>query len=348
MISKIKTFFLTKIKPHLPTICFICGSTWDTLTLRRIDSWWDLTVFSTYLFLSGIVVTLIGRKVTFKFSEYLPSVAQFFFGGLFSACTVYYFKSTSSWPTIIFFFGIVCLLVGNEFLEKKYKSSTQIVFTFWTICCFMILNFLIPVLSHSMGHITFILTVIAAFSLALLIKFLAKNSALSIIPTLSVYILLVGFYFLDIIPPVPLSQKHLGMYYSVQRKDGQFYGTIAEPKWYEPFKKSEQTLFYSPGDAIYCFGSIFAPTKLKKKIYHHWFYKDPKTNKYVHRGAFGYNLVGGRDKGFRGYTFKRNIQPGAWKVAMKTEDGRTVGVTHFKILKADSVHTIHNVKQLPL
>ena len=178
MIAKTRLLY-TRLKPQIPTICFLGGSLWDTLTLRRIDNALDMAIFSGYLLLSAIIVVLIARRSTFKFSQYLPHAAQFFFGGLFSACTVYYFKSTSSLLSFLFLLSLAGMLVGNEFLEKKY-SNAQIVFTFWSICAAMILNFLVPVLFNRMNSLVFLASILTALIICLLIRQISLSGSLSI------------------------------------------------------------------------------------------------------------------------------------------------------------------------
>jgi len=276
----------------------------------------------------------MGRWKTFKYASYLPAVVQFFFGALFSACTVYYFKSTSSFPAFLFIIGLACLLVGNEFLEKKY-SNGQVAFTLWAVCAFMIFNFLLPVFTHQMDWIIFLTGVAAALLLSVLIKNFSGGQK-SMLPVYGVYAVLIVLYFTNIIPPVPLSRKDMGIYHSVKRVEKQYVCTMQKPAWYEFYRKGELTYQYVPGDTVFCYSSIFAPTRLQKKIYHEWFFKHPQKG-YIGSGRFGYNLTGGRAEGYRGFTYKKNIRFGRWKVALKTEEGKTVGVVYFTIVPADTM-----------
>ncbi|HSH97248.1 MAG TPA: DUF2914 domain-containing protein, partial [Methyloradius sp.] len=43
----------------------------------------------------------------------------------------------------------------------------------------------------------------------------------------------------------------------------------------------------------------------------------------------GFDLSGGRQGGFRGYTYKQNIQPGEWRVKVEAESGKTLTVYRF-------------------
>ncbi|HEX4922592.1 MAG TPA: DUF2914 domain-containing protein, partial [Bdellovibrionales bacterium] len=46
---------------------------------------------------------------------------------------------------------------------------------------------------------------------------------------------------------------------------------------------------------------------------------------------------GGREEGFRGFTFKQNYQPGDWRVKIETTDGREIGRITFEVVAADTV-----------
>ena len=39
----------------------------------------------------------------------------------------------------------------------------------------------------------------------------------------------------------------------------------------------------------------------------------------------GFKITGGREGGYRGYTYKRHMQPGEWKIDVKTKEGLVLG-----------------------
>ncbi|MFT6883197.1 MAG: hypothetical protein ACJAVY_002000, partial [Marinoscillum sp.] len=51
----------------------------------------------------------------------------------------------------------------------------------------------------------------------------------------------------------------------------------------------------------------------------------------------GYDINGGRDGGYRGYTFKNNVKPGFWKVEVITEEELVIGVIDFEIIISDDL-----------
>lgn len=100
-------------------------------------------------------------------------------------------------------------------------------------------------------------------------------------------------------------------------------------------KKSDKTFHYVEGDTVFCFASIFAPTKLTKKCFHQWQKYFPQKKKWITTDNLGYKITGGRDGGYRGYTYKRYISPGEWRVDVKIEDGAILGRINFEIIEAE-------------
>jgi hypothetical protein len=44
-----------------------------------------------------------------------------------------------------------------------------------------------------------------------------------------------------------------------------------------------------------------------------------------------FNLSGGREEGYRGYSIKSDPEPGKWRVQVKTLTGQVIGELRFKI-----------------
>lgn len=327
------------IRPWIPAVCFLGGSSWDWLTLGRIDNPLDLTIMALYLLGCGTLVVLVGRQVQFRFSHLLPNGIQFFLGGLLSPFTVLYFKSAATAPSVLFMFLVAGLLVGNEFLEKKF-SNVLVGFLFFGICAFMYLNFFVPIVLNHMNGWIFVLSLLLAFGVCALLRRLGRVPRHALVAVGVLYAGLSLLYALNVIPPVPLSKKHLGVYRSVVKQDNVYECTFARPPWYAPFRTGEKNFLWHEGDTVFCFSSVYAPAKLRKKIYHHWYRRKTDSGKYRETDRVGYTMAGGRRDGYRGYTFKRNVTPGEWKVEVRTDDNRILGVVAFRIEETrDSVKT---------
>ena len=239
MIRLLRTHY-PRVKPYVPVVCFFSGSIWDSITLRRIDNLWDIGTVSIFLFFSSIIIILMGRWKSFKYARFYPAAVQFLLGSIFSACTVYYFKSTSSLPQILFFLGLAGLLIGNEFLHKKY-SAVHIAFVFWCIASFMVFNYLTPIMANRMNWKVFLLGVSAAYACCYIVQAFSGNR-MSLVPVTIIYTILALLYFTNVIPPVPLAKKDLAMFHSVVCDNHSYNCTMEEPRWYE-FLKREITIF---------------------------------------------------------------------------------------------------------
>jgi hypothetical protein len=328
-----------KLKPYLPATCFVGGFTWDNLTLVRVDNRLDMAIFGAYLLLAGAAIVLIGRRARFRFSEHLPLAVQFFFGGLFSSFFVYYFKSASSLPAFLFMLVLLVLLVGNEFLEKRL-GDIRLAVVLYAMASFMYLNAIVPVLLRRMNALTFILALLLAASLFALVRYLAGPGRVPIAPTAALYGFLTLAYFVNVIPPVPLARKHMGVYRSIERSEGTYRCAYEKPPWYRFGRRQEKRYRWAAGDTVYCFSSVFAPTELRKKIFHHWYFRAEGASGWRETDRMGYALTGGRDEGYRGYTYKCHVRPGRWKVALKTGTGKTVGVVRFEVVSRDAADSV--------
>jgi len=49
-----------------------------------------------------------------------------------------------------------------------------------------------------------------------------------------------------------------------------------------------------------------------------------------------FDIVGGRDGGYRGYSFKKNLKPGDWRVDVITETDQLLGRKKFTLIEGDT------------
>ena len=86
---------ITAVRRFLPAFAFFCGFTWDSVTMGRVVSFFDLLVLTAYYFGAGLILVLLVREIKPQWQYWLTLLIQFFFGGLFSALVVFYFKSSA-------------------------------------------------------------------------------------------------------------------------------------------------------------------------------------------------------------------------------------------------------------
>ncbi len=340
-----------RYEKFLPVVSFMGGFLWDSLTLNRIDRWSDNLILLAYLLLAGGFMVLVNfishRRIThpwiLKYREWYPLAIQFFLGGLFSSYVVFYFQSASFTKTFLFVLILIWLLVLNEFLEQRLTNLFwQVGLYFFSAFSFFI--FFVPVVVKRMNWLTFFLSGFLGVALAGSLLSLFRRSKLlnnavhrkAQHMIIALFLLLNVFYLLNWIPPVPLSLKKGGIYHHVHREGDRFVLRYQRPAWYQFWKRDSDPFRYQPGDTVFCFASVFAPTRLKKKIFHHWQYFDPRSDQWQTTDRLGYRLTGGRDGGYRGYTYKTHLRPGKWRVDVETGEGWLLGRIRFRIVFADS------------
>ena len=50
-----------------------------------------------------------------------------------------------------------------------------------------------------------------------------------------------------------------------------------------------------------------------------------KQDQWTTTDKIGYDIIGGRDGGWRGFTHKKNVGPGRWRIDVMTEDEKIIG-----------------------
>jgi len=340
---------------HLSALAVTAGFIVDSLTLRRIDLWAENMVILIFLltaasaiilmqlYKEGILaeISILGFRPFAHADWWLPLVMQFAFGGLFSVFLVFYGRSgaiLANWP---FFVLLVGLLVGNELFRRRYRQlyfNTLILF----LAVFAYLIFAVPIVLNQIGLLMFLISGVLALAfiwvfLRLFVWILPKER---IGPHVRwvwggagiLFALMTLMYVTHLIPPIPLSLTETQVAYNVQRIETNKYQlAVADTPWYRDVF-SDTTIKRTAGQPVYFYSAIFAPTDFHKRVVHHWQYQENGIWKSASR--IDYSIVGGRDGGYRGYSLKRNVFPGRWRVTVETGAGRVIGRQTFTIRSA--------------
>jgi len=355
--------FISKHQKYLPVLFFIVGFVWDSLTLGRIDRLYDRVILAVYLISLTVCIYLYNvaddgkwdNTLLKPYEKYFPLAIQFFLGGLCSAYVIYFSRSVSFTKTLSFFLILVVLLFANELLKKRI-SNKYLQFSAYFFMCFTFFSFFIPVMVKEMGAGVFIIS--GVISLIITVGFITylyhispstrkeinKKKLFGIIAGL--YLMIHTFYFLNLIPPVPLALETGIVAQNVEKTNGEYLVTYQEELWYKFWRSNSLVYYQEPGSNIYVFASVFAPTNLTKKIYHRWLRKDPATGEWNETDRIGYEITGGRDEGYRGFTFKRNVNEGLWRVDVITDEGQILGIINFEVRTVSADEDFRVVEQL--
>ncbi len=345
-----------RLQATLPALAFFGGFLWDALTLGRNVNPLDLWILAAYL--AGAALLLLGlakrtQVQSNKLEESQTTIGtegfrayhstaktwlihegpyfalQFFFGGLFSALFIFYFKSSSHFTAYFVAIVLAGLLIANEFLENHYGRFT-LTWTLFGVCFILLLNFAIPHVLGSMHWLLFYAsTALGAFGTHGL-RLLSPGRPGRIGPTWAAAIILAAANFADIIPPVPLVQRNLVMGQNLVKAPGIYRLEVEAAPWWVFWRSQDNDLHVAPGQRLFCMTSIFAPKDLHTTLYHRWLRHDEKKG-WVTVSRIGFGLSGGRQGGFRGLTYKQNLSEGEWKIKVETADERTVATHRFQI-----------------
>jgi len=340
---------------------FIAGFIFDTLTLRRVDLWLDQLALLGFLALAGTAILVLnvyeaGRlrvRIADSVIPFVPVVMQFAFGGLFSAFIIFYTKSAAFGKSYLFLLALAVLLVGNERFRKRYQRLTfQLSIFFTALFSYSILVF--PIVAGQMGVLVFLAGgLMSIFFLGLSVLALQKLIPRQILESRRAILLSIGgiyvffhlVYFTNIIPPIPLSLKESGVYHSVMRTSEGGYHVRFEPApWYSFFRETNAAYHWKEKEMepVYFFSSVFAPTRLATEIFHRWYYYDEGQKEWARYAEVSFPIVGGRDGGYRGYSFVIGVRPGRWRVEVATGRGQVLGRDTFVVAGANETIRIRD------
>lgn len=354
--------FYKRYEHYFTSVSFLLGFIWDNITLRRIDLLYENLTFIWNLTLVTLVITVMNLyeagKLRHRFTEkvvpYLPMALQFAFGGLFSAFIVFYVKSGTifvSWPFLLLLGG---LFVGNEFFRKRYVRFTFQMSIFF-IALFSYAVFLLPVLFRRIDTWIFLASGASALFLVCCIAFaflrvfpeqFRSHRKMLFFSIAGIYLFFQVMYFAHILPPIPLAIKEMEIYHSMERTSEKGYlyeATFEKSKGFFSFRQTSDTFHVMEGERIYAYNAVFAPSRIKVDILHRWSYFDEEQHKWIEAARIGFPITGGRDKGYRGYTFLRKAHPGKWRVTVITSTGQVLGRRSFRVVESQTPPLLETV-----
>jgi hypothetical protein len=323
------------------------GFAFDSWAFGRIDHARTHVVFIVYLLMAGISIAVLhvlesrpdGKKPSDKTRASLIFVTQFALGCLLSAFCVFYIRSasiTSSWPFIL---AMAAIFIGNEYMRRYHA---RLVFSallfFFAIYSYAVL--LVPVVVGRIGWLPFLASgAIALVVFVFFVRALARlgheryrGARMQIYAGVAlITVALNAAYFMRVLPPLPLVLTDAGVYHRVEH-DGQDFKAQQEeePAEWQALFGTHSILHIQPGARLYVYNAVFAPRGLKTQIVHDWQWLTPGKG-WQSQQRVAVPISGGREDGFRFYTYKSAPRPGQWQVNIQTSDGRAVGRVRFAV-----------------
>ena len=331
----------------LSSVSLIGGFVFDAVTLKRIDMFWENFWVVVHLLVVALCILWIGREHNFvpareawaaKIHTWLINILQFFFGGLLSTFMVFYFRSGTFWVSWPFYLLLTIAFIANEKLKSQYaRREFPFSLFFLSLFCFMI--FILPVVLRAMGRLVFLLS--GALSLLLwwlFVRFLrtrakegfSDHPETVVASSAAIFILINVLYFMNVIPPLPLSLQDASVHHSITRAEGGYLMQSERQGWLGFFRLVPR-FHVAPGVPIYFYSAVFSPTSLNTEIVHEWQTYDRRRG-WITADRIALSVRGGRDGGYRTYSVKTGIKPGAWRVNVETPTGAILGRYRFNVL----------------
>jgi Protein of unknown function (DUF2914) len=347
--------WIPRYERQLSAVGMIAGFVTDNFMFRRVDLPNTQVIFLVYLTVAAVSIALLHimaaratpEKPVPRWHTFLPMATQFALGSLWSGFLIFYSRSAvvlASWP---FLLVLAAIFIGNE-VFKHYHSRLVFTATLFFFALFSYAIVTVPILTRHIGVISFVLSgvlaiAIFAFYLWLLRRFgcaAFEESKWRIVgSSAAVYALINLFWFTDVLPPLPIALAKAGVYRSV-KKTGDVYTAVGETQpWYTKIAKPP-VVHIKPGESLYVYSSVFAPIRFEMRVFYDWQHYDGAHKTWVSVSRVSYPINGGRDGGYRGYTFKRNAAAGEWRVDITTAGNRLLGRVRFSVDETTTAPTV--------
>ena len=342
---------MNPLRRFYPLAAFIGGFVWDALTIGqrvRVIDFWRLGGF---LLGAGLLVFWLaarelrndvpppegndwrGRLKDLRWqAPYL--LLQFFFGGIFSALFILYFKSSGHLGTWLTAGALGALLVGNEFAGKRYGRRFTLIWALFALNAILLFNFVLPHAIGSLHPLWFYVSTASGVCLAHLLWRLAPGQPGRIIPAWLVSGVLLMAWSLDMIAPVPLVKQEIALGHAFVQDQGRYLLQVEPAAAWQFWRDQAPSVHVTEGEKLYGVSAVFAPLGVTAALEHRWEVHEADGWRLVSSNRF--QSTGGRERGFRGYSWVVSPQPGDWRFTVATQDGRTIGVLKVKVVRGAS------------
>ncbi len=338
---------------YISPLSLVAGFIADNLILlRRVDLLRSNLLLFFYLAIAAVGIVLINmiesgrikKEWALSIAPLVPVVVQFAFGGLFSGFLSLYSRSAAYAVSWVFVVVLAAVLLGNERFTRFYtRFPFQIGVYFGVLFSFLI--FFLPVVFHRIGPTMFIgsgivslvvISILLAVLLRLAPEIVKREQTRTARWIAIIYIVFNVLYFGGAIPPLPLALKDAGVYHKVLHVDTTYQLSYEPVPWYESYLNYNNVFHRAPGEQVYVWTAIFAPSGLSTTILHQWQKYDEAKGQWTTTNIAVFPIVGGRDGGYRGYSVGASVTPGLWRVNVITSYGQIIGRVAFTVEDVDT------------
>jgi hypothetical protein len=329
----------------------------DYLLLHRIDSIPLLIHQGSYLILLTGLLALDHRYFVAgkdpeglwgKILSFRHWVIHFFLGTLLNAFMIFYFKASSGFFSFLFILGLAVMIVINELPRFRALGPVlRVGLLSFSISSY--LAYLLPVVTGYLSSWQYFLAIAVGCGMTVgLWKMFRRFThdpnwtfRRAVAPGLIVQGTLLLLYLAQVVPPVPLSLKYIGIFHDVKRapageQRGAYQLSYVEPPSMWPhiriFEFPGNVIFARRGDNAWAFIRLFAPRHFSDRVGFAWAYHDPKQG-WVDIGApFFLELRDGGEHGWPTFAYQAVAKAGEYRVRIVTADGREIGRKTFEVI----------------
>jgi hypothetical protein len=354
--QKVKALYL-RYEHWLMPILIFWGFIYHYATFKVIPIEEVLYLVFAYLALATLAIIFIHLydqgKITKKLHYirlFMPLALQFGLGSVIGGVAIFYWFSGSiftSWPFIV----LILLLIITIEAFKHHLEKPVVQFSLYTFATFVLLAVALPYFLRSLSPWLFVMAGIISIGLVIILLYITKSSPVIarqkravIISSITIFVIMNFLYFANLIPPVPLSIREVGVYHSVTRT-GKDYLVTAEPQHFWKDLRLIPIIHLGPAERAYVFTAIYSPTDLDTTIVHDWQRYDTTKQAWTSMSQISFQVLGGRQDGYRGYTLKNNLPAGQWRVLVKTPRGQVLGRLRFDIERVNEPPVLEQIKK---
>jgi len=329
-----------------PVVAFLGGFVWDALTIGQRVRGLDLWRLGGFLLGACVLVLWLAKRDSLN---RVPPPAQdglrgslvdlvwqapnlllqFFFGGIFSALFIFYFKSSGHLGTWLSTVVLGVLLVGNEFAGKRYGRHFTLTWLLLALNAILLFNFALPHAVGSLNPWCFYISTGAGILLAHLVWRLSPGCPGRILPAWVLACVLLLAWQLDMIAPVPLVKQAVAVGHEFIQDNGRFQMQVEQAPSWQFWRDQSPVAHLVEGEKLYGVSAVYAPLGVTASLEHRWEVHEAGGWRVAYRRAF--ESTGGRERGFRGYSWLLNPAPGEWRFIVATQDGRTIGTFPLRV-----------------